>query len=98
MKSKKISQKELAARLGTTQPSLARLLSDGSGRTPNLLQRVLADLGLELTTRPVTRRVHPTFTEADKTPDDDAGFIRVAITLSEPNWCSVPRCGGADVF
>jgi transcriptional regulator with XRE-family HTH domain len=43
-----LSQRELAARMGTSQAAIARLEAGGVGATLTTLQRVAAALGLEL--------------------------------------------------
>ncbi len=52
MKAQGLTQEGLAEKLGTLQPSIARLLSGRSGTVPKLWQDVLAELGLELVAVP----------------------------------------------
>lgn len=44
-----VSQGELAKRIGIERPNLTRLLSGRSGRVPDNWQKILNELGLELT-------------------------------------------------
>ena len=52
MKTLGLTQGTLAEKLGTLQPSIARLLSGRSGAVPKLWQEVLDELGLELVAVP----------------------------------------------
>ena len=52
MKAQGITQEVLAERVGTVQPSIARLLTGKSGAIPPLWQNVLDTLGLELVAVP----------------------------------------------
>lgn len=52
MKAQGLTQEVLAEKLGTLQPSIARLLSGKSGAIPKLWQEVLDELGLELVAVP----------------------------------------------
>lgn len=52
MKARGLTQETLAEKLGTLQPSIARLLSGRSGAVPKLWQDVLDELGLELVAVP----------------------------------------------
>ncbi len=52
MKAQGLTQEGLAEKLGTLQPSIARLLSGRSGTVPKLWQDVLDALGLELVAVP----------------------------------------------
>lgn len=51
MKEQGMTQEALADRLGTMQPSIARLLNGKSGVVPKLWQEVLDELELELTVK-----------------------------------------------
>ncbi|GGR31495.1 hypothetical protein GCM10008957_47770 [Deinococcus ruber] len=48
MKERDMSQGKLAARLDVERPSVTRLLSGTSGKVPELWQKILDELGLEL--------------------------------------------------
>jgi transcriptional regulator with XRE-family HTH domain len=52
MKAQGLTQEGLAEKLGTLQPSIARLLSGKSGAIPKLWQEVLDQLDLELVAVP----------------------------------------------
>lgn len=53
LEQKGMTQAELARRIGMERPNLHRLLSGKSGQVPEAWQKILKELGLELTARPV---------------------------------------------